>query len=148
MAVAAFLVWLLLLLCGCESDQAVVWQKTLRFLDGSSTVVAKTTQYSGPGTAAVFTSVEMVRADEERKPVEILVFEVPNDPNPAKITVDMSWIDARHLDITYPVDAKLSFRADIYGDINIRSHPPPVNRKKSWYLFACRRYRLHVNSVR
>ncbi|MDF3983426.1 hypothetical protein P3W24_14045 [Luteibacter sp. PPL201] len=110
-------------LAGCSDDSAVVWQKDLRFPDGSSVVVARTTQYSGPGTAAVFTTVEIARADGERKPVEILVFEVPNETKPATITVDMSWIDATHLDIAYPKNAKLNFRADIYGKINIRSHP-------------------------
>ena len=110
-------------LSGCSEDSAVVWKKELRFLDGSSIVVAKTTQYSGPGTAAVFTTVDIARADGEGKPVEILVFEVPNETNPATITVDMSWIDATHLDVAYPKNAKLHFRADIYGEININSHP-------------------------
>lgn len=110
-------------LAGCSEDSAVVWKKELRFLDGRSIVVAKTTQYSGLGTAAVFTTVDIARADGEGKPVEVLVFEVPNETNPATITVDMSWIDATHLDVAYPKNAKLHFRADIYGDININSHP-------------------------
>jgi len=122
-ATVALLVLFLSLLSGCESDQAVVWQKDLPSLDGSRVVVAKTTQYSGAGTAAVFTTVEIARADGERKPVEILVFEVPNETKPATITVDMSWVDATHLDVAYPRDAKLSFRADLYGPINITAHP-------------------------
>jgi len=110
-------------LAGCSDDSAVVWRKDLRSLDGSSIVVAKTTQYSGPGTAAVFTTVDVARADGEGKPVQILVFEVPSEHNPSAITVDMSWVDATHLDVAYPKDAKISFRADLYGNINISSHP-------------------------
>lgn len=110
-------------LAGCGEDSAVVWKKDLRFPGGSKIVVAKTTQYSGPGQAAVFTTVDIVRADGEGTPVEILVFEVPNETKPATISVDMSWIDATHLDVAYPQNAKLNFREDLYGEININAHP-------------------------
>lgn len=114
---------LVALLVGCSDDSAVVWQKDLRSLDGSSIVVAKTTQYSGLGTAAVYTTVDIQRADGEGKPVQLLVFEVPSEQNPSAITVDMSWASAAVLDVAYPKNAKLTFRADLYDDIEIKSHP-------------------------
>jgi len=119
----AFAVTLGALCAGCTDDSAVVWQKSLKSPDGSSIVVAKTTQYGGLGTAAVYTTVDIARPDGEGKAVEVLVFEVPTEPNPAAIQVEMSWSDMNHLDLAYPKDAKLSFRANLYGDTTITSHP-------------------------
>lgn len=113
------------LCAACTEDSAVVWQRSVKSPNGSSVAVAKTTQYSGPGTAAVFTTVDIVRADGEGKPVEVLVFEDPSEVNPAAIQVEMSWKDTALLDIAYPKNAKLSFRADLYGKTTIASHPRP-----------------------
>ena len=124
MTEARVLILAFIALCAsCSDDSAVVWQRSLRSPDGGSVIVAKTTQYSGPGTAAVFTTVEVARADGERKPVEILVFEDPSELNPAAIQVEMSWTSDGHLEIAYPKEARLHFRADLYGDIEIKSHP-------------------------
>lgn len=66
-----------------------------------------------------------MRVDGEGSPVEILVFEDPLETNPSAIRVEMSWKQMSRLDIAYPKEAALSFRADLYGETMILSHSTP-----------------------
>lgn len=124
-AALVFAIMLVGMSSGCSDDSAVVWQASAPSPDGVNVAVAKTTQYSGPGTAAVFTTVDISRADGEGKPVEILVFEDPSEPNAAAIRVEMAWSGPERLEIGYPKGARLSFRADLFGKTAIVSHPRP-----------------------
>lgn len=111
------------LCAGCGKDSAVVWTAKSVAPSGDKIAVAETTQYGGPGTAGVFTTVDIVRPDSEGEPVHILVLENPSAANISAIELTFTWKDDNHLDISYPADAKLNFRADLYGNVEITSRP-------------------------
>lgn len=108
-------------LVGCGDDSAVVWKNAVTSPSGGKVVSTEVVQFGGLGTAAVITTVRISRQDGEGKPVDVLVLQNPSAANMDAIRVDTIWRDAKHLDITFPSDATLDFRADFYGGIEISS---------------------------
>ncbi|KJV32524.1 hypothetical protein [Luteibacter yeojuensis] len=113
---------------GCGKDWAVVWQSKAVSPSGTYAATAETIQNSGPGTASVGTAVKIGFADGEGTPVDVLTVANPSAANINALRIDMIWRDEHHLEIIYPPDAKLGFRADFYADINIIAHPSALPR--------------------
>jgi len=108
-------------LAACGNDSAVVWQAQATSPDGSKKVVAKTEQFSGPGTAAVYTTVSVARSDGGGEPVNVLVLRNPNAKPVSALEVQMVWRDSGHLDLTFDKSAKRTFEAVLYGEVVISS---------------------------
>ncbi|QWT22172.1 hypothetical protein KPL74_09205 [Bacillus sp. NP157] len=114
---------MMLVCAGCASDSAVVWSGSVKSPSGSMVASARTIQTSGPGNASVITTVTLGYAKGSDQATSVLVVENPSAADHRRLQVDMVWRDDQHLDVTYPNDASLDFRADYFGGITISSHP-------------------------
>jgi hypothetical protein len=78
---------------------------------------ASTEQFGGPGTAYVATTVYLKQ--NSQPPVEILEFANDSAYPPGITNVEMNWVNASHLEVTYKGHATLNFQAVKCGGIHI-----------------------------
>jgi hypothetical protein len=112
---SAGLLVLMLASSDCGSGSSVVWSGLANAPSGGWVASVETIQNSGPGAASVIMTVSMHHDNDRSDPVSVLVLENPSAANIEALRVDLSWPDAKHLDIVYPSGEKLDFRADLYG---------------------------------
>jgi hypothetical protein len=93
---------------GC-SDSAIVWSGESQSPDKHFVAKARTEQYSGPGTAGVFTTVYLKQGAQS----PVMILSLSNESAyPAGITaVNMNWITPSHLSVTYKGHATIDFQA-------------------------------------
>lgn len=114
--------WALVLVSGCQSDRAVVWQKDVVSPDGQYTVHAETVQQSGPGNAAVWTTVEL-RQTWRESGVMVLDLVPIQLPPPGQDAVRINWRDARHLKLSWAPGSKVTFQAVKAIEVQIEAGP-------------------------
>lgn len=109
-------------LMGC-SDSQTIWSTQAKSPDGFWVASAQTERHSGPGNAAVLTTVYLRRTSDSGKPDEILV--LAHDPHSQSGTVDLmlQWLTPTHLEIGYGQNATVDFEVVKYAgiDITVRS---------------------------
>ncbi len=93
------------------SGSETIWSAEARSPDGSRLASARTVANSGFGTGYIWTAVYLNWTKGSRSPIEILElsedFEKPVD----EISVDMKWLTATHLELTYKGHRTLNFQA-------------------------------------
>jgi hypothetical protein len=122
MAVAALLVWLFMLLSGCESDRAVVCQADAMSPDGGYKVHAETVQQSGPGNAWVSTTVKLTQKGQEAG-VDILGLSHHLLPGPPGYAVRMRWLGPRRLLLAWAPGSEVNFQAVRAITVDIEAGP-------------------------
>ncbi len=113
MAHKKLIIFFILAVCtfvsGCK-DSAIIWSAESQSPDKHFVASARTEQYGGLGTAAVFTAVYLKKSgQQEAKGILLLSNE---SAYPLGITaVNMTWITPSHLSITYKGHATINFQA-------------------------------------
>jgi hypothetical protein len=92
-------------LAGCDETQRTTLAD-VRSPDGLWVARVTQEQHFGPGNAAVFSIVDLLRAGDKR-PVEVLMVE-QQDAQPDHLRV--AWLDPHHLEVRYR-DAQVDFQA-------------------------------------
>jgi len=110
------------LLGGCESDRAVVWQADAVSPDGAYMTHAETVQQSGPGNAALWTTVEL-RQKWRETGVEILGLSHDLLPRSPGYAVQMKWLGPRRLRLAWAPDSEVNFRAVRAITVDIEAGP-------------------------
>lgn len=105
------------LLCGCR-NATTIWSAESRSPDGLWLAMAHTDQYSGPGNAGLYTTVELKRPNGSKEVTEILLFDF-NAVTPDRATVKMNWLTPTHLDVAYGGNANLDFQVVKCAGIDI-----------------------------
>ncbi len=105
-------------LYGCRGNPRTIWSKESRSSDGLWVAAAQTDQYSGPGNAGLYTSVELKRTRGRRDATQVLLFDF-NSVTPDKATVELNWLAPTHLEVTYGGNAILDFQAVKCAGIDI-----------------------------
>src|SRR5215467_5335655 len=102
------------LLAGCHNP-ATVWSTEVRSPDGLWIAIAQRDQFSGPGNAAVYTTVYLKRTAGRTDPMEILLFNENEGPTDLK----MNWLTPSHLEVTYKQPVIIDFQAVKCGGVEI-----------------------------
>lgn len=91
------------------SDSAIIWSAESQSPDKHYIASARTEQFGGLGTAAVFTAVYL---KQSRQPPAMILSLSNESAYPLGITaVDMTWITPSHLSIIYRGQATINFQA-------------------------------------
>lgn len=91
-----------LLACGCQNP-VTTWTAESRSPDGTSVIVARRLEYSGPGNDDLYTTVSLKRKVYSNPPQEILSFD-QNDvtgAEAAQLNLSMTWKTPSRLNVTY-----------------------------------------------
>ena len=111
------------LLSGCKGEGSeTIWSAEARSPDGSRVASARTVANSGFGTGYIWTAVYLNSTKGSQPPTAILqlsdTFERPSE----EISVEMKWLTATHLELTYKGHRTLDFQAvKCFGvDISVR----------------------------
>jgi hypothetical protein len=119
------------LLSGCGPK--TIWSAEARSPDGHWVASARTDQYSGPGNAGLYTTVELRRTSGQKSPMEILLLDY-QAAYPSEANVEMIWLTPSHLEMAYNTHADIDFQAVKCAGIAIsvrelpsssRDHPAP-----------------------
>ena len=104
------------LLSGCGPKR--IWSAEARSPDGHWVASARTDQYSGPGNAGLYTTVELRRTSGQKSPMEILLLDYQKN-------VKMIWLTPSHLEMAYNTHADIDFQAVKCAgiDISVRELP-------------------------
>jgi uncharacterized protein YceK len=102
------------LLSGC-SNVATIWSTEVRSPDGRWLAMARTDQYSGPGNAALLTTVFLKHTKGPKSPIEVLLF----TQDAKSIDLKMNWPTSSHLEVTYKQPAVIDFQAIKCGGVDI-----------------------------
>jgi hypothetical protein len=106
------------LLCAAAvscKNVATIWSTESPSPDGLWVATARTDQYSGPGNAAIASSVWLRRTKGRQD--EINVFEAEQDTKSIGLT--LNWMSPTHLQITYKEPVNIDFQAIKCGLIDI-----------------------------
>jgi hypothetical protein len=109
-------------MCGCESDQAIIWQADAVSPDGRYKVHAETVQQSGPGNAWVSTEVKLAQKGQEEG-VDILVLSHDRLPQPVQDAVRMTWVDGKNLRLEWLSGSEVDFQAVRAMGVDIKALP-------------------------
>ncbi|WP_448097229.1 hypothetical protein [Luteibacter yeojuensis] len=120
--VGVLFIGVLLSMCGCESDQAIIWQADVVSPDGRYKVHAETVQQSGPGNAWVSTEVKLAQKGQE-KGVDILVLSHDRLPQPVQDAVRMAWVDGKNLRLEWLSGSEVDFQAVRAMGVDIKALP-------------------------
>jgi hypothetical protein len=102
------------LLSGCK-NATTVWSTEVRSPDGQWCAIARTDQYSGPGNAALLTTVYLKATKGPQDPIEVLLFM----QDAKSIDLKMNWPTSSHLEVTYKQPAVIDFQAIKCAGIDI-----------------------------
>lgn len=110
------------LLSGCGPK--TIWSAEARSPDGHWVASARTDQYSGPGNAGLYTTVELRRTSGQKSPLEILLLDY-QAAYPSEANVKMIWLTPSHLEMAYNTHADIDFQAVKCAgiDISVRELP-------------------------
>jgi hypothetical protein len=105
------------LLFGC-SNAVTIWSTESRSPDGQWRAIARTDQYSGPGNAALLTTVYLKAAKGRKDETQVLLLM----QNERSIGLKMNWSSPSHLEVTYKQPAEVEFQAIKCAGIDISVH--------------------------
>ena len=108
-----------LLAAGCDPAHETISSAESRSPNGYWVASDSTVRYSGPGNAAVISSVYLQRADKSKPPVEILEFFHDGPGSQTGIGLSMKWADPSHLAVAYNGHASIDFQAVKAAGVNI-----------------------------
>jgi hypothetical protein len=119
---ALIIVGLCVLLSACRDNPTTTRSSEARSPDGRWVASARTDQYSGPGNAGLYTTVELRRTSGQKSPMEILLLD---QQETGEITLKMNWLTTSHLEIAYTEHPSLDFQAVKCAgiDISVRDLP-------------------------
>ena len=101
-------------LSACK-NAVTIWSTEVRSPDGRWLAIARTDQYSGPGNAALLTTVQLRRTKGPQDPIEVLLFM----QDAKSIDLKMNWPTSSHLEVTYKKPAVIDFQAIKCAGIDI-----------------------------
>ena|ERR1022692_626025 len=104
------------LLSACRGNPTTTWSAAARSPDGRWIASARTDQYSGPGNAGLYTTVELRRTGGQKSPTEILLLD---QQETGEITLTMNWLTPSHLEVAYTKHPSLEFQVVKCGGIDI-----------------------------
>ncbi len=104
------------LLSACRDNPTMTWSSEARSPDGRWIASARTDQYSGPGNAGLYTTVELRRTSGQKSPMEILLLD---QQEVGPITLKMNWLTSSHLEVAYTEHATLDFQVVKSAGIDI-----------------------------
>jgi hypothetical protein len=107
-----------MLASGCQ-DAATIWSAEAKSPDGYWIANAQTVQYGGLGTAGVQTTVYLSRVNSSSNPIEILNFSNNSAYPSGKAKVNMNWVTATHLNVSYNEHTNVYFQAIKCANIDI-----------------------------
>jgi hypothetical protein len=102
------------LLTSCKNG-TTIWSTEVQSPDGRWLAMALTEQYSGPGTAALETTVLLKHTKGPKEPIEVLLFA----QDTKSIDLKMNWLTPSHLEVTYKQPAAIDFQAIKCGGVDI-----------------------------
>ena len=102
------------LLAAC-SNAVTIWSTEVRSPDGQWRAIARTDQYSGPGNAALLTTVYLKATKGRKDEIQVLLFM----QNAKSIDLKMNWPSLSHLEVTYKQPAEIDFQAIKCAGIDI-----------------------------
>lgn len=108
-----------LLTSGCDPAHEIISSTESRSPNGYWVASDSTVRYSGPGNAAVISSVYLQRTDKSKPPVEILEFFHDGPGSQTGIGLTMRWADPSHLSVAYNGHASIDFQAVKAAGVNI-----------------------------
>jgi hypothetical protein len=118
-AISLIVVWVCILMVGCQQDVQTIWSAEARSPDGHWLAIAHTIQHFGPGSAGIVTSVSLKRTNDSNSPMEILGFFHDGEDPSHTINLTMKWVSPTHLDVTYNGNPNLYFEVVKLGGIDI-----------------------------
>ncbi|WP_267226715.1 hypothetical protein [Dyella silvae] len=119
-------VWLSLLVAGCDREPVVIWSARASSPDGLLIATAQTYQWAGFGNNYVGTTVELHQSSDRTAQPNVILSMTNDSAYPAGTTaVTMRWTSNNSLDIAYPGGATLDFQAILALRTDITSHPYP-----------------------
>jgi hypothetical protein len=101
-------------LLACK-NAVTIWSTEVQSPDGRWLATARTDQYSGPGNAALLTTVQLKRTQGPKDPIEVLLFM----QDAKSIDLKMNWPTPSHLEVTYKQPAVIDFQAIKCGGVDI-----------------------------
>jgi hypothetical protein len=102
-------------LLGACSNAVTIWSTESPSPDGRWRAIARTDQYSGPGNAALLTTVYLKPTKGRKDEIEVLLFM----QNAKSIDLKMNWPTPSHLEVTYKQPAEIDFQAIKCGGVDI-----------------------------
>ena len=102
------------LLFAC-SNAVTIWSTESSSPDGQWRAIARTDQYSGPGNAALLTTVYLKAIKGRKDEIEVLLLM----QNAKSIDLKMNWLTPAHLEVTYRQPAVIDFQAIKCGGVDI-----------------------------
>jgi hypothetical protein len=99
---------------GCR-NATTIWSTEIRSPDGRWLAMARTDQYSGPGNAALLTTVHLMRTKGPKDPIEVLLLM----QDTRSIDLKMNWLTSSRLEVTYKQPATIDFQAIKCGGVDI-----------------------------
>jgi hypothetical protein len=88
--------------CGGQDDVATTWSAEAKSPDGGWLATARSQQWGGPGTAYDATTVSLEKLHSSDPPKQVLLF----SHQFGTMNLDMKWLTATHLDVTYGPSAR------------------------------------------
>jgi hypothetical protein len=88
--------------CGGQDDVATTWSAEAKSPDGRWLATARSQQWGGPGTAYDATTVSLKKLHSSDPPKQVLLF----SHQFGTMNLDMKWLTATHLDVTYGPSAR------------------------------------------
>ena len=104
------------LLSGCRDNPTTTWSAEARSPDGHWVASARTDQYSGPGNAGLYTTVNLRRTSGQKNPMQILLLD---QQETGPITLKMNWLTPSHLEVAYTKHPSLDFQVVKCAGIDI-----------------------------
>jgi len=101
-------------LSACK-NAVTIWSTEVQSPDGRWVAIARTDQYSGPGNAALLTTVHLRRTKGPQDQIEVLSFM----QDAKSIDLKMNWTTPSHLEVTYKQPAVIDFQAIKCGGVDI-----------------------------
>jgi hypothetical protein len=99
--------------CGGQDDVATTWSAEAKSPDGRWLATARSQQWGGPGTAYDATTVSLKKLHSSDPPKQVLLF----FHQFGTMNLDMKWLTATHLDVTYGPSARAGDRVNLDSEI-------------------------------